>query len=180
MAKGGARRGAGRIAASVSEKQAIGAKVRARNRVQRSAGRAMRAEDVPPPPHLNAGELEQWAYYSRLLAEEGRLTLKARDCLAKYCSLLALLVEIKALMAAPEYGHVLVTVTNDSLGNQHVSAKANPLLIQQMKLIAQCRGYENDLLMCPAAAVRVPAPDQPEVDESDEFGLGGGPRLVKR
>lgn len=112
-------------------------------------------------------EREQWAYYAPLLAASGRLTQEARDTLAKYCTGLATVIRLKAQMAEPEYRDILISVTVDGAGNEHVKAVPNPLLLRLEKWVALCRGYESDLLLCPAAAVRAPAP-------AGEGETGGG------
>lgn len=188
MAKGGARPRSGPIARSAAEQRAVGGKVRARNRVRRTPGTAATADAVPPPPHLTATEREAWDYYAPLLASAGRLTLEARDTLAKYCTALAEIVRLKVEMAAVDeagrlvYRPVLLSVTVDGAGNEHVTAKPNPLGVQLRQWLMVCRGYEADLLLSPAAAIRVP---QAPADEDDTpkvpgkvHDFYGGPRAV--
>jgi phage terminase small subunit len=112
------------------------------------------------PPHLTEAERSQWAYYAPLLAE--RLTLEARDTLAKYCTALATVERLKAQMAADEYRDLMITTTVDGAGNEHRTAKPNPLLVQLRQWVLLCRGYESDLLLSPAAAIRAPKAAAPE------------------
>ena len=121
-----------------------------------------------PPPHLDEEEARHWAYYAPLLQGAQRLTLEARDTLAKYCTALATIVRLKRQMAADEYRDILVDIVIDSAGNEHVSAKANPLLVQLRQWVMLCRGYETDLLLSPAAAVRAPRPDAGSGDADDD------------
>lgn len=184
MAKGGARPRSGPIARSAAEQRAAGGKVRARNRVSRSAGTVGAAQ---APPHLTDVERAQWGYYAPLLEKAGRLTLEARDTLAKYCTALAEIVRLKEEMAAkgsdgqPVYKPVMLSVTVDGAGNQHVNAKPNPLGVQLRQWLMVCRGYEADLLLSPAAAIRVP---QAPADEDETEKAPGkvhdfyGPRAV--
>jgi phage terminase small subunit len=130
--------------------------VRAVNRIARSLGTA--TDVCTAPPHLDAVERKHWRYYAPLLAAAGRLTLEARDTLAKYCSALATVVRLKEQMRAPEYRDVIVTTSIDSAGNEHVNAKPNPLLTLFRQWLMVSRNYEADLLLSPATAIRVPAP----------------------
>jgi phage terminase small subunit len=174
MAKGGARARSGPIARSAQEQQRVGGKVRARNLVTRTPGTV---GTVDPPPHLDAVEREQWDYYAPLLLSAGRLTLEARDTLAKYCTALARVVAIKAQMAEPEYRDILITTSVDSAGTEHVNAKPHPLLVLLRQWLMVARSYEADLLLNPAAAIRVP---QAEADDSEPATVHDfyGPKAV--
>jgi len=138
--------------------------VRPKHKQQRTVGTVTATHPVPPPPHLTALEREQWMYYAPLLEPNGRLTLEGRDTLAKYCTALAQVALIKAEMEAvgkdgqPTYRVVLLSVTVDAAGNEHVTAKTNPLNVALRQWLETARKYESDLILNPAAAIRVPGP----------------------
>jgi phage terminase small subunit len=136
-------------------------------------GKAGTTGDVQPPPHLSAAERAEWDYYAPLLAAVGRLTMEARGVLANYCVAQATVARLKAQQAAPEYRDIIVNVTVDGAGNEHVKAAPNPLLLRLEKWLALCHTYENDLGFNPATAVRMPAPDTGEQEDASSEFFGG-------
>lgn len=160
--KGGARPRSGPIARTEAQQRAAGGVVRAQHRVKRSVGTVVGEPSVLPPPGLTVFEQDQWAYYAPLLVQTGRMTLEARDTLAKYCTALGQVAQIKSEMADPSYRVVMLSVTVDGAGNEHVTAKTNPLNVALRQWLETARHYEADLLLNPATAIRVPVPTPAE------------------
>lgn len=156
----------GPVGANAKERALKGSRERAHHRRKGKAGTPMIRCD--PPPHLTKPEAEHWAYYAPLLQGSQRLTLEARDTLAKYCTALATIQRLKKQMQARAYRDVMIDVVIDGAGNERVTAKANPLLVQLRQWVMLCRGYETDLLLSPAAAVRAPRPDEGTGDSDDD------------
>ena len=167
MPKGGHSH-SGPLRRTAAQQLAAGGRVRPKHKQNRSAGTAVSVVAVSAPPHLTPVEREQWAYYAPLLEPRGVLTLEGRDTLAKYCTALAEVARIKSEMAAlgpdgqPTYRVVLLSVTIDGAGNEHVTAKTNPLNVALRQWLETARHYEADLLLNPAAAIRVPVPTPAE------------------
>jgi phage terminase small subunit len=160
MGRGGHAK-SGPVAFDQAERDLRGTKTRQRHRTpSRTASRATVL--CEGPPHLTEAERAQWVYYAPLLMAAERLTLEARDTLAKYCTALAIVERLKKQMAADEYRDLMITVIVDGAGNEHRSAKPNPLLVQLRQWVLLCRGYESDLLLSPAAAIRAPKAAAPE------------------
>lgn len=146
----------GPLQKSAAERALTGAKERPRHRTPKSPGTTpVNADACPPPPHLTAAEKVQWRYHAPLLHEAGRLTLEARDVLAKYCTVLATVTRLKRQMAKRTYSDVVI----DAAG----ALRANPVLVQLRQWVMVARAYESDLLLNPASALRAPAakPDDP-------------------
>lgn len=177
MAKGGhIRSGPPVKTAAVRERE--GAEVRARHREKGAAGTV--AVSVEPPPTLTDVERELWAYYAPLQAARGLLTHESRDVLANYCMALATRDRLKAQQASPEYRDVMVSVTIDGAGNEHVKAVPNPLITLVRQWIAVCHTLENDLGLNPATAMRMPRADGGEAGEAAPEDFFGEPlRAVK-
>lgn len=155
MARGGHIR-SGPPVRPASARQQDGSRIRDRHRTK---GKAGTTGDVLPPAHLTEAERAEWAHYAPLLAAAGRLTQEARGVLANYCTAQATVARLKAQQAAPEYRDVIVNVTVDGAGNEHVKAAPNPLLLRLEKWLTICHTFENDLGFNPATAVRMPAPE---------------------
>ena len=137
----------GPVAFDASTRALRGSKTRARHRTKGDVGVLAMCE---PPPHLDADERAAWTYYAPLLHAAGRLTLESRDVLAKYCAVLASVVRLKRVMAAPDYIDVLVTEGR---------TKNQPRARAVAALAASRRTHvQTDLLLSPAAAVRAPKP----------------------
>jgi phage terminase small subunit len=132
-------------------------KERQRHRTKGHAGMPMIV--CKPPRHLTRAERAIWRYYAPVLVAEDRLTLKARDVLAKYATALVVVERLKGQTEEPGYRDVVLTQTGE---------KANPLLLQLRQWVMLCRGYETDLLLNPASAVRAPRPLPPPQDDEDE------------
>lgn len=110
-----------------------------------------------PPDGLSGSELAFWAYYAPKLRAQRRLTLVARDVLAKYCTALAVVAELRKELAAPK-----------------IDAKEKRDARRELRqYLNVTRLYESDLILNPATAVRNPGFDvPPPVDTStptDEF-----------
>jgi hypothetical protein len=48
-----------------------------------------------PPPGLSRAEMAFWEYYAPALLAERRLTTTTRDALAKYCTALAMVADLR-------------------------------------------------------------------------------------
>lgn len=186
MPKGGARSRSGPLPRTEAQQRAVGARVRPRNREQRSIGTPASASVVAPPPGMTALQLEFWHYYAPLLEAAGRLTLEGRETLSGYCMACAEIARInQEIQAVDEHGEplyktLILSVTVDGSGAQHVNGKTNPLNIALRQWLETKRKYEADLLLSPATAIRVPGPlpgqepsDAPaEPAEHDFYGEG--------
>lgn len=112
------------------------------------------------PPGLSRMEVAFWNYYAPQLAAERRLTLKARDTLAKYCTALAVVSGLRKALASRK--------------RAEIAARSGTRKELRQWLLA-ARLYENDLLLNPASSIRAPKPDiAPPVepgsaDPFDEF-----------
>jgi len=98
------------------------------------------------PPGCTRLERAYWNYYAPLLAAERRLTMKARDTLAKYCTALAVVTGLRRSLASRRPKEIAV---RDKTRKE----------LRQWVLAA--RLYENDLILNPASAIRAPKEDVP-------------------
>ena len=112
-----------------------------------------------PPSGLSDAEAECWRYYAPLLISSRRLTLEARDTLAKYCTALATVADLRKVIASRK--------TKD-VENRLVYRRE----LRQWLMVS--RAYESDLLLNPASAVRAPKPsgDEPDDDPFTQFDDG--------
>jgi phage terminase small subunit len=100
-----------------------------------------------PPPGLSRSEQRFWNYYAPELAAERRLTGKTRDALAKYCTALATVADLRRQIASRK---------PRDLENRSGYRKE----LRQWLLAS--RLYENDLLLNPASAARsLPRGEEP-------------------
>jgi phage terminase small subunit len=120
-----------------------------------------------PPPGLSKSEQTFWRYYAPQLAAERRLTLKARDTLAKYCTSLAVVADLRRALTSRK--------------RQDVEQRSNVRKELRQWLLAS-RLYENDLILNPASSIRAPKPvggtgepipDDPmsQFDEADDSSI---------
>lgn len=117
-----------------------------------------------PPPGLSRAERGFWNYYAPQLQAEKRLTLKARDTLAKYCTALAIVADLRRQLTSRK---------KKALEDRAANRKE----LRQWLLAS--RLYENDLILNPSSAIRAPKaasgdddpppPDDPftDFDEDD-------------
>jgi hypothetical protein len=103
-----------------------------------------------PPPHLTASQRRIWSFYAGQLLAEGRLPMKSRDVLAKYC----LAIDVVARL-------------NRKIRRLMAGGVKHPLLGELRAWLAISRLYESDLLLNPASAVRAPQPSPPDGDAED-------------
>lgn len=166
----------GRIARTAAQQEAVGGKVRPRNRRQRTVGTKV-VGVVSAPAHLGVSAKAYWRYYAPLLEQAELLTCEGRDALGKYCNLLATCQRIEKQMARRDYRDVVETLHG---------LKPNPLLTQLRQLYALARQYEADLLLNPSVRVRLPegrnvpgapaeepAATDPNDDDFDFYGNDG-------
>lgn len=157
MPRGGHNK-SGPVAHDAATRKLHGAQTRRQHRAKGDAGVSMMVCDRPPG--LSKTELAFWDYYAPQLAAERRLTLKARDTLAKYCTALAVVSGLRASLASRKRADI-------------AERSATRKELRQWLLAA--RLYENDLLLNPASSIRAPKPDvipssEPGVaDRFDEF-----------
>lgn len=151
MPRGGHARG-GRAAFDESTRALHGTSERARHREKGDLGLPMIV--CEPPPHLTGVQRRIWNYYAPQLVAEGRLPIKARDTLAKYCI---------ALDIVGKLNRKIRSVLGKGGGERH------PLLPELRYWLSIARLYESDLLLNPAAAVRAPKPDAPRDADDEEL-----------
>jgi hypothetical protein len=118
-----------------------GSRTRAQHKTKGDAGAPMILCD--PPPDLSKSERKFWAYYAPQLVAEGRLTLKARDTLAKYCTSLAVVAGLRKQL--------------ESKKREDVDNRSNNRKELRQWILAS-RLYENDLLLNPSSSIRAPKP----------------------
>ena len=118
-----------------------GSRERPQHRTKGDAGAPMIV--CAPPPGLSKAERAFWTYYAPPLAAEHRLTLKARDTLAKYCTALAVVADLRRRLAS----------------RRRADRAQRPAVLKELRqwLLAS-RLYENDLILNPASAIRAPKP----------------------
>lgn len=132
----------GPIANDGAARQLHGSKLRPRHRQKGDVGTVM--DVCAHPPGLTRLEMAFWNYYAPQLAAERRLTLKARDTLAKYCTALAVVSGLRKSLASRKRADI-------------AERKTTRKELRQWLLAA--RLYENDLLLNPASSIRAPKPD---------------------
>ncbi len=114
------------------------------------------------PTGLTRDERRVWTHYATELHAAGRLTRAVQGVLASYVTALTTIARLKTQMAAPGY----VDVTEDG---------KSPLLPELRNWIGLARLLESDLLLNPAAAVRVPSVVDDAID--DEWADFDTPRV---
>lgn len=118
-----------------------------RSRHRRTASLAGVAGAVRPPAGLTPAELRYWKHYAPVLRASRRFTPASRDCLAKYCTVLAVVAELRATLVDP-----------DPAARRDARKE-----LRQWLLVG--RLYESDLTLNPASALRAPsAPASTVVD----------------
>lgn len=106
------------------------------------------------PADLSEAEQDYWNYYAPKLAAERRLTVKSRDVLAKYCTALAIVSGLRAVLASRD------------------SAQRSTTRRELRQWLLTARLYENDLILNPASVLRAPLPTtEPVEDEFAEFDV---------
>jgi hypothetical protein len=106
------------------------------------------------PPGLSKREGAFWSYYAPLLVANRRLTCEARDTLAKYCTALATVAELRQQIASRKPKDL-------------VDRSANRKELRQWLTVS--RLYETDLLLNPASAVRAPKAETEPLTPDDPF-----------
>ena len=134
--------------------------------------------DCSAPAGMGDEARVYWDYFAPLQASKGLLTRSGRFLLRRYCQILA---HFDRVMAAADSSEVLmITSTVDGAGNEKLKAENNPLGARVVQLSQQLHTLESDLCLSPAAALRVPKAETPEVDTLDQWaGQGGKIRAVK-
>ena len=141
MPRGGHGR-VGPMGQDAATRKLHGSRTRPHHRAK--SGSAPSAGECQRPPGLSRLETAFWNYYAPQLAAERRLTLKARDTLAKYCTALAVVSGLRTALASRK--------------RADMAARAgNRKELRQWLLAA--RLYENDLLFNPASSIRAPQVD---------------------
>jgi len=140
MPRGGHSK-SGPVQQNASIRALKGGRTRDRHRAKGSVGELMIV--CEPPADLSKAERRYWSYYAPQLVAEGRLTLKARDVLSKYCSALAIVASLRKLLESRKREDI-------------ADRSANRKELRQWLLAS--RLYENDLLLNPSASIRAPKP----------------------
>jgi len=120
-----------------------GSRERPQHRTKGDLGQPMIACDAPPG--MSPAERKFWDYYAPQLVASRRLPLKARDALAKYCSALAVVADLRR--------RIFSSRSKADIANRTQNRKE----LRQWVLAA--RLYENDLLLNPSSLVRVAKPE---------------------
>ena len=131
----------GPVAADTQTRRLRGSRTRPQHRAKGDAGAPMVGCD--PPRGLSRTEQNFWRYYAPALAVEHRLTVKTRDTLAKYCTALAVVANLRTLLASRKPAN---------------RAERGPVRKELRQWLLASRLYENDLLLNPASAIRAPKP----------------------
>lgn len=97
-----------------------------------------------PPPGLSKSEQAFWRYYAQQLKAEKRLTLKSRDTLAKYCTALAVVSDLRRQLWSKK---------RDDIAQRAAVRK------ELRQYLLASRLYENDLILNPSSSVRAPRPE---------------------
>lgn len=118
-----------------------GSRTRQQHRKKGDVGAPMIVCD--PPPDLSKAEKKFWGYYAPQLVAEGRLTMKARDTLAKYCTSLAVVASLRRQLESKK---------REDVDNRSSNRK------ELRQWILASRLYENDLLLNPSSSIRAPKP----------------------
>jgi phage terminase small subunit len=125
-----------------------GSKERPQHRSKGDLGELM--VTCAPPVGLSKQEQAFWNYYAPQLVAAKRLPLKARDALAKYCTALAVVADLRKHLSSRK--------------RQDLEQRSDHRKELRQWLLAS-RMYENDLLLNPASLIRAPRA---------EGGGGGG------
>ena len=122
----------------------------------------IRADEPKPRPitpeapgTLDKYAKAEWKRMVPILERNRLLTEVDGNTLAAYCQLISLNIQTsKALKAC---GHKMVAEkhTVDGAGNEFVEAKANPLVNQQLKIIAQLLPYFREFGLSPASRTKI-------------------------
>lgn len=141
MPRGGHSR-VGPPAADAATRAVRGAETRRRHRIKGDASSSSSARDAShdctPPKGLDRLERNYWNYYA---ARMPYLPASARDALSKYCTALATIARLKALIASRKPADVLLR-----------DARRKDL----RQWILGSRLYETDLILTPASSIRAP------------------------
>lgn len=136
MPRGG-HTGSGPISQHARIRSLHGSKTRPRHR-KRGNSLQVPLVTCEPPTGLSTVELEYWDYYARQLMVAGHLPLKARDALAKYCTVLAIVADLRRQLASRKRDDI----KRDSWR-------------KELRLwVLASRLYEHDLLINPSSIVR--------------------------
>lgn len=147
MPKGGHGR-SGRVIQDAETRALHGSRTRPIHREKGDPGAPMVA--CGAPPGLSKAETRFWDYYAPQLRAEKRLTLKSRDSLAKYCTSLAVVEDLRKKLASRK---------KEDLESRRDNLK------ELRQWVLASRHYENDLLLNPSSAMRAPRAMTPENEE---------------
>lgn len=132
--------------------------------------------DVTPPDGLTEKALFYWHYFAPVQVKRGLMTVTGRFLLRRYCQLLDLFDRVQKESETSEV--LILNSIVDSAGRETIKAENNPLGSRLVQLSQQLRSLETDLLLSPAAAIRMPARADGDGDEVDEWD-GKPPRRLK-
>jgi P27 family predicted phage terminase small subunit len=136
---------------------------------------------LAPPPGLSKIERTFWRYYVPKLTALRVLTSLDRDVLADFCRARAEIADIRKAQADPAYRRLMMTVTVDGAGTEHVKAATNPLDVQLRNWLTLARLAGAELGLSPVSRARVtPAGPTEEKDELENYIQAQAPiRRVK-
>lgn len=131
--------------------------------------------DCTPPAGMSVEALVYWNHHAPLQAARGLLTQSGRFLLRRYCQIAALFDRVIAEQDRTEV--LMLTSTVDGAGNEKIKAENNPLGARAIQLSQQMHTLESDLLLSPAAAMRMPAATKDDWDDLDAWAGTTGPRI---
>ena len=110
----------------------------------------------------------EWTRVAALFEGKRVLTEGDRAALTAYASLFARHVQIQQEMQAPEFRLLVLKLTIDGAGNEHVRASQNRLVAMERRTLTAMRPYLAELGLTPSSRTRLIG-DVPLSDEPDPF-----------
>ena len=121
------------------------------------------------PEHLDEDAKAEWDRVTPILERIGVLTEIDGSMLAGYCQLYSNWVAIQAEKKAPEFRLLMLKVTVDGAGNEHIEAKQNPLLIMERQTLQMIRAFCSEFGMTPSSRARLQVPGKEEKSPWEEL-----------
>jgi len=105
------------------------------------------------PEYLDEFSKEAWNRLSPMLEKLGLLTEADGDEFATLCQVIGRLKAIRLEINKPEVKILMLTYNVDSYGNEKVSAKINPLFVEERQLQGQLRQFASEFGLTPRGRV---------------------------
>lgn len=121
------------------------------------------------PKHLDKDAKKEWKRVIKILEPLNMLTRIDYAMLGAYCQLYSDWVKVEKEKQQPEFKPLMLKVTVDGAGNEHVTATENPLLKSQRAILKEIRVFCSLFGMSPSDRARLQVPTSKPKNPFEEF-----------